>query len=188
MPDRAGLRRSCGPRKPERPLPRLSGLPHLSPGGSSSRQRGPCWESAAALVPPVILVLCMHVQFSLLCLSLGPSPLSPPPSLPLPGCSYQRPPAALALPAGLERLDPSQLSPLNSPLQCWLTPSLGGGGEDPSPQQLPGDSASEAKKLYRAGKRHTRGCPSVGKDTSQQPCLTALPSDSGLPCLHFPPL
>ena len=57
---------------------------------------------------------------------------------PRPGCSYQRPPAALALPAGLGHLDPSRLRPL-TPLPCAgsLLP-LGGAVEIPAPSSCPG--------------------------------------------------
>lgn len=134
-------------------------------------------------MPPVILVLCTHVQFSLLCLCLGPIPISPPPPLPSPGCSHQRLPAALALPAGLGQLDPSQLRPLN-PL---LLP-LGAAVEIPAPSSCSGTLLQKPRNYRVLGRGRLGSCPGVGRDTSQQPCLGALPSDFSLCCLHFPPL
>lgn len=157
MPDGAGPRRSGGPRKPELPLSRFPGPPPLSPGASASRPRGPRWESATALVPPVTLVLRTHVQFSLLCLSLGRSPHSPPPSLPLPGCSYQRPPAALALPAGLKQLDLSQLRPLNLPSPV-LAPSFPWGlwWRSQPPAVVPGLCFQSQETIERWEETHQR--------------------------------
>lgn len=137
----------------------------------------PCWEGAAAPVPPVILVLCTHVQFSLLCLSLGPSLLSPPPSLPPARLQLPASTAAFALRARLGYLDPSGLRPL---IPLSQTDSLLPLGEQRGPQPL-------AVVLEpRHCKAPLRGCSSVETHSGQQPCsspclqpaLPALPTQT----------